>query len=131
MQKNKLVVENKDDLKESFFLGINSELPAYRIAYYLGKPMDSSLKPSTVDGFECYQGNGLHNSHLLLLKNKKANGMIAPKLKMADFILVVKSSCLQKIVDIIKSELAQVKQVQTTFVIEEKYLPKSKLKYFA
>lgn len=115
-------------------LGLSAGIDFYRMAYFIDKEFEVDQSQETVS-IGPHQEIRLYLSDfeeykLYLLKNVQADGYFAPKIKSADYIIVV---CGEKEPDFIKSlkhKLQSLEQVQSIFDIENRFIAAVKLKYF-
>lgn len=115
-------------------LGVSAGIDFYRMAYFVDKEFEVEQTQETVaigphqevtlylSDFDAYK--------VYLLKNVLADGYFAPKMKSADYILVLCGEKEPDFVRSLKDKLQSLEQVQSIFDIENRFLAAVKLKYF-
>ncbi|MBI1184658.1 hypothetical protein GC194_10325 [bacterium] len=136
MKVDKLKIEAHELQKPQKVIGISGALDFYRIAYFIEKVLQTELVsktkelPKTADNVPCYEAC-LSDGKLFLVKNLCEDTLLFPKAKQADFLVIIAGEQSDALIETLKQQLVNIAPVQSIFVIESKFIPTQKLKYFA
>ena len=118
-----------------FRSGLSAGIDFYRMAYFIAKELEVSQSQETT-AIGPHKEVLLYTSELeahklYLLKNVLPDGYFIPKLKSADYLIIICGEEKEPVfIKTLKQKLQSLEQVQSIFDIENRFIAAVKLKYF-
>lgn len=135
MKVDKLKLEGNNETPDLLAIGVAGSIDSYRMAYFINKGLGIELEKKEREtekgeklSFYCW---GIDSWKIMVMANVQGSQALFPKAKMASYVILISGPAPQNILDKIKENLQRVGVIQSTFVIDKRFLPASKLKYFA
>lgn len=136
MKKAKLKLDHEAyDPEHLSIVGLSAGIDFYRMAYFIAKELEVSQSQETT-AIGPHKEVLLYTSELeahklYLLKNVLPDGYFIPKLKSADYLIIICGEEKEPVfIKTLKQKLQSLEQVQSIFDIENRFIAAVKLKYF-
>ena len=132
---DRLKVDNLGSSQNWTVIGVSGSVNDYRMAYFINKALGIDLEKIEIvpdsDGKIAFYQSEIDTGKINVVANMQQSKPLFPKAKMADYLIILTDGAPTNLLDNLKHNLQGVGVIQSIFAIENRFLPTSKLKYFA